>query len=645
MAIRIAFLWHMHQPAYTDADTGEAILPWVRLHAAHSYNDMAAMLERHPRIRATVNFVPVLVEQLVQAARGDIRERFVEVTRKRPEELSDAERAFIVQQFFMLDYERGVRPLPRYAQLFERRKSTNDFTNDELRDLQVLFNLAWMGFAARAENDTVKRLFEKGRDFDEGDKAALLEAQNSILSNVLGRWKSLAERGQVELSTTPYFHPILPLLCDTDSARRAMPDAPLPARLRFESDAKAQVKLARQAHELTFGHRPNGMWPAEGSVSPEALEVFAEQGVEWLATDEGNLFRSHPAPAHPGLLYQAWQSDTAHGPIRLAFRDRTLSDRIGFTYAKMSAEDAVSDFLNLVQDADSRARQAGLPNALIPIILDGENAWEHYEENGEAFLDALYRTLGPNLETVTMTEATRHPTGRIERIHSGSWINSNYRVWIGQPVDNLAWELLGEVRALVDAAEDSESTEQAKRLVWSAQGSDWFWWYGEDFHTDTALEFDALFRGRLLKAAALVGASAPSRLRQSLLFSPVVDRENDAWPSAGLYEAKGGQGAMYQAQPLVLSVRYHFDDLNLLLSLKTSAPLEGAELWLLVNERTVNIPADAVGDDTIDLAFPLAQLGSNDSIRLAVSVRRGESEVERLPRSGWIDVRLPPDSK
>lgn len=649
MATRIAFLWHMHQPAYTDADSGEAILPWVRLHATHSYNDMAAMLERHPRVKATVNFVPILVEQLEKAAGGDVRERFVEHTRKRPEELSDAERDFIVRQFFMIDYERGVRPLPRYAELFERRKTTTDFTNDELRDLQVLFNLSWMGFAARAENAVVGRLLAKGRDFDEADKTALLDAQQSILSNVLVRWKALAERGQVELSTTPYFHPILPLLCDTDSARRAMPDAPLPERLRFEADAKAQVSLALQAHERVFGHRPAGMWPAEGSVSPEALDVFSARGVGWVATDEGNLFRSRPAPAQPGLLYQAWQSDTADGPIRLVFRDRTLSDRIGFTYAKMPAEDAVADFISLVQAAEASARQAGLPSALVPIILDGENAWERYDGRGEAFLDALYRRLGSSVETVTMSEATRHPTGRIERIHSGSWINSNYRVWIGQPVDNLAWELLGQVRALVTEAEASEDVdpdviEQAKLLVWSAQGSDWFWWYGEDFHTDNALEFDALFRGRLLKAAALVNASAPSRLLHPL---PVGnERSTDTWQSAGLYEAKGAQGAMYQAQPLVSSVRYRLDEQRLLLRLKTAVPPEEMVVSLLVDGRTVDVPIETatVADDVVDLVLSPPAPTSN-RVRFAVSVRRSGAEVERLPRDGWIDVRSTSDSK
>lgn len=652
MPTRIAFLWHMHQPEYTDADTGEVILPWVRLHATHSYNDMAAMLERHPRVKATVNFVPVLVKQLEQAAGGEAPERFLRLFRARPEELSAADRAFIVRQFFMIDEERGVRPLPRYAELFERRKSTEDFTHDELRDLQVLFNLAWMGFAARAENDVVRGLLAKGRAFSEDDKRALFDAQQNILSNVLGRWKTLAERGQVELSTTPYYHPILPLLCDTHVARRAMPDAPLPARMSFEPDAQAQVKLAKRAHEEAFGESPAGMWPAEGSVSPEALEVFAEHGVRWLATDEGNLFRSKPPPAHPGLLYQAWQTDTLRGPVRISFRDRTLSDRIGFTYAKMPVADAVADFLSLVDEADARAKEAGLPGALIPIILDGENAWEHYEGKGEAFLDSLYRAIGDRFETVTMSDATRYPTGRIERLHSGSWIESNFRIWIGQPVDNLAWRLLGEVRALVTEAEaggeiDSDALERARRLVWSAQGSDWFWWYGGDFHTENAREFDALFRGRLLKAAALVGAKAPSRLLEPL-YSPAGDEPvGDFATSTGSYEAKGGHGAMYQGHLLVSSVDYALDGNGLRLRLNTAGSLGNLAIRLLVNERVVDVLPDMTveTDAGLEVLLPPESFEASDSLRLAVSVRHGESEVERLPPAGWIEVRVPRDSQ
>ena len=397
MRARIAFLWHMHQPMYVDPGTSEVILPWVRFHATHAYYDMARVLARHPQIQATVNFVPCLLEQLDHIARGTARERYLELSRARPEDLSDADRRFVIRQFFMANRERVIKPLPRYWELLRQRGEEvrtidySRFSNDDVRDLQVLFNLAWMGFAARQEEPELKRLIEKGRDFSEEDKASLLETQQKIVRKITRVWKDLSATGRIELSSTPYYH--LPLLCDSDSARRAMPQATLPPRFSYPEDAREQVRLAIAKHREVFGVNPSGMWPAEGSVSPEALEIFASEGVQWLATDEGVLMRSTPAPTSHGALYQAWSCDAGTGSVAMAFRDHGMSDRIGFTYSKMAPEDAANDFLGQLRKAAAEARSAGISAPVIPVVLDGENAWEHYVDSGEPFLDALYRGL------------------------------------------------------------------------------------------------------------------------------------------------------------------------------------------------------------------------------------------------------------
>src|SRR5512138_3093736 len=305
--VRLALLWHMHQPPYRDAETGEYLLPWVRLHAARAYNDMAWILERHPRVRCTVNFVPVLLEQLEEYVAGGARDRFLDLTLRPAADLGSEERQAILRSFFMVDWEANVQPLPRYWDLLQKRGRdvrhvdlealARRFSDQELADLQVLFNLAWMGFGAYADEPVVAALRTKGRDFTPEDARELVAAQQRILAGIVPRWRALAERGQVELSTTPYYHPILPLVCDTDAARRALPGLPLPARFAHPEDARWQVRAARESHQERFGSPPAGMWPAEGSVSPEALEVLASEGARWAASDEGVLLSSLPADA------------------------------------------------------------------------------------------------------------------------------------------------------------------------------------------------------------------------------------------------------------------------------------------------------------------------------------------------------------
>lgn len=694
MGVRVALLWHMHQPMYTDPATGEAILPWVRFHATHAYYDMGRVLDRHPSVKATVNFVPSLLEQLEGAANGTIRERYLELTKADPRDLTETERRFVIEHFFMADHERVIRPLPRWWELLQKKSTARGdpsaFGDQDLLDLQLLFNLGWMGFAARQDEPEVARLVAKGGRFDDGDKRALLEAQQRIVRAIVPLWRRLADRGQVELSTTPYYHPILPLLCDTDSARRAMPEVRLPKRFSHVDDARAQVRLALEKHTATFGKVPAGMWPAEGSVSPEAVGVIASEGVRWIATDEGNLFRSQPAPAHRGLLYQAWSCEADGKPLAIAFRDRTLSDRIGFTYARLEARDAIHDFIGHLRRAEADAHAAGLEDPVVPVVLDGENAWERYPGAGEAFLDGLHQALATTtgIVTQTMSEALAKPTARVQRLHSGSWIDSNFRIWIGHSEDNDAWNLLGEVRELVakhELAGDvaADRLELAKRLLYSAEGSDWFWWYGDDFDTDNAAEFDALFRDRLVRAATLVGEAPPWKASEPIgakarrqgterrvnepptaLVSPVIDGRADSWTEwlgAGRVLPSAGLGSMHRAESTVDSLRYGCDLDRFYLRLDPVADkLNGTRLVLAVGgarrqplEITVEVtPGHAsislaggevrVGD-VVELSVPLALLGlvPGDQAELSVRIVRDGREVDRVPPGPPLAFEIP----
>ncbi|HEX9050538.1 MAG TPA: glycoside hydrolase family 57 protein, partial [Anaeromyxobacter sp.] len=678
---------------------------------------MAWMLERHPGVRCTVNFTPVLLEQLEEYARGAARDRFLDLSSRPATELGPEERQQLLKSFFMVDWETVIRPLPRYWELLHQRgrdlrhvdlaATAERFDAAALTDLQVLFNLGWMGFGALADDEGLRALAAKGRDYSREDIEYVLAAQARVLAGVVPRWRALARRGQVELSTTPYYHPILPLVCDTDAARRALPELELPPRFSRPEDARWHVREAMASHARRFGAPPAGMWPAEGSVSPEAVEILASEGVRWAASDEGVLLHSLP-PEAPRLasLYRPWRvAAGAGGELSMLFRDRSLSDVIGFTYAQVPARQAVSDFLahvGAIGEAWTRGGQAGAPT--VGVFLDGENAWEHYPASGQAFLDGLYGALeaSDRIRTVTLSEATRDAPGRaIPRIHSGSWIEASYRIWIGHSEDRRAWTALGRARDAIAAAErsgavDPATVAQAKRHAYAAEASDWYWWYGEDFTTELAAEFDALFRGHVIRAALLAGAHPPAEalapikragdaagggveakpLREpTLLLTPDLDGRETTffeWQGSGLYRPGQHRGSMYGGAQAFHALHYGFDLAALYLRLDPAESAQRAaevatrvRVTVLAADRQVAIDFPVVPDgvphpgrrgaeeigraafaQVLEIALPFEALGLAAGVRLALSVHtlRGDVQVERLPRYGFLAFTVPDES-
>jgi alpha-amylase/alpha-mannosidase (GH57 family) len=711
--LEVAFLWHMHQPPYRDPASGEYILPWVRLHATRAYLDMAEIHARFPGVRSTVNFVPSLLEQLEDYAAGRARDRFLELTLKRPEDLTPDERAFVLRNFFMVNWETCVRPLPRYWQLLHKRGRdvtgvdlhaiARGFSNEELRDLQVLFNLAWTGFAARERYEAIRALVHKGRSFTEGDKAALVDAQQAIVASIEPTWRALAEAGSVELTATAYYHPILPLLCDTEAARVAMPGARLPPRIRAPEDAREQVHRARAKFAAVFGREPDGMWPAEGSVSPEALAVFAGEGVKWVASDEEVLLRSLP----PGVdrlssLYRPWRVRAGDREIAMVFRDRGLSDLIGFTYARTPPKDAVNDLLGHLSRIADAAYRPGDPPPFAPIILDGENPWEGYPDSGRHFLTELFSRLAGEergIRAVTVGERVRRlppDSPRIERIHSGSWIEASYRIWIGHPEDVAAWTLVYEARRAIEEARaagaPAETLAAAREHVLAAEASDWYWWYGDDFTTESAAEFDALFRGHVLAVFRLLGQKPPAaalspisagamRVEEIAVEHPLgylrprIDGMVGSWlewQGAGVYRPERTRGgSMHQARGAFGALYFGFDLEHLYLRLDPAgepeaipARMDALAVQLRAGEREVEFrtalapgplaPTDAAGTPTgkgafgaiVELSIPLAAAGlaAGDKVSLAVQGLRAGVEVERLPRHGFLGLEVPDEN-
>jgi alpha-amylase/alpha-mannosidase (GH57 family) len=531
---QLALVFHFHQPHYVDEGSGRVLLPWVRLHACKGYYDVPWVLERRPELRLTLNLTPVLLLQLQRYVGGAL-DLWEQVARIPPADLSRAERAFLVRNFFSILPAR-VRQLPRYWELYEKRapfqetpeRAAEVFSEADLGDLQALFNLAWMGFGARADEPLVRDLLERGSGYTQEERERLLDLQRTLAARALERIRRLAASGQVEISTSPLFHPILPLLHDTDVARRVSPDRPPPPRFAHPEDVDVQLQRAASLVERSLGVRPVGLWPSEGSVSPEILPAVRRAGFRWLATDEDVLLKSLPPARHArAALYRPYDVQG----LSIVFRDRPLSDSIGFQYQHWDPRDAAADFAGRLRRIGAETREG----PLVTVVCDGENPWESYPDGGRGFLEGLADRLGtgaggPRAGTVAEAIAAAGQPAPLARLGAGSWIRGTFEIWSGKPQKNAAWGLLGRTRAHVSfpTGADVESDDAlGKRLrsLAAAEGSDWFWWYDDDFVSAHKDVFDWLFRRHQANAIALAGDGRPEHLQASLL-GPI---ERGAW--------------------------------------------------------------------------------------------------------------------
>jgi len=553
-AIHLALLWHHHQPLYRDLiaqPDGAYRFPWVRLHALRDYFGMAYVVSQHPDVHVTINFSPVLLWQLEDYLERGGTDRALQLTRKRTSYLTSAERRALLETFFDAHWHHQIYPYPRYRALLEQRVQGQRFSIQDLTDLKMWFNLAWFAQEFRTGDVTlpdgatasVQRFVEQGRGFTQRDVEAMLAEQDQILRQILPLHRQLQERGQIEVSLTPYDHPILPLLLDTDQATLDRPDTMLPARFRHPEDAEAHVARAVASYRERFGREPRGMWPAEGAVAEAVVPLVIRHGLRWIATDEGVLARSGRygyRVEDPQVLCQPYQAlnPEGNGTLSLVFRSRDLSDAIGFHYQHMpDPQQAAQAFMAAVKDLTHGLQ--GECDFLVSVILDGENAWGSYPDDGRPFLHALYGTLAadPEIKTVTVSEyldghpdrqLPPHPIAEQPQVHqlfTGSWIDEfgsapgvDLGTWIGEPEENTAWELLGAVRRALEAAGAMPNTHrEAFQALYAAEGSDWFWWFGDDHTSDADEAFDDLFRGHLKAACQLAGLIPPLELDRHIV--------------------------------------------------------------------------------------------------------------------------------
>ena len=580
-ALKVCILWHMHQPDYRDPISGQTLLPWTWLHGVKDYAEMLETI-RETGARVTVNLVPSLLEQLERYAQHKDQDRWLQLASTPPGQLSDEERRFMVEHFFSVNEDTQILPNHRYHQLYLQRGSghgtVQNFSDQDLLDLQVWFLLAWTGSHLRRRSRLVADLLGQQGLFREEQKQQLLECCHEELSRVIDLHRELESAGLIEISVTPYAHPILPLLCDLQVAQEPSPGLPLPAAdFQHPEDARLQVREGLRTAERIFGPGGRGMWPSEGAVSAAAVTLMAEEGVRWAASDEDILARSLPEGlAERAQLYRIY----SYADLPLLFRDRELSDRIGFLYAGWETAEAVNDLLDRLRRIAGQA-----PGGTVAIILDGENCWERYADNGYPFLRDFYTALNedPHLEMSTIDAALRNSRPEpLENLAAGSWIRGDFTTWIGHPEENRAWELLHQARNEIFSNELSEVLESPAeppgdlvRELLRAEGSDWFWWYGDEHVTAQADIFDRLFRLHLEGLYHLRGLPVPARLHQAIkpvtrkisgfeptaCFSPQIDgRINDyfEWLAAGCLELSAG-GAMYASRAGLRELYYGYD--------------------------------------------------------------------------------------
>ncbi|MGA7077797.1 MAG: glycoside hydrolase family 57 protein [Terriglobales bacterium] len=539
--LRVVVLWHQHQPYYKDLVTGQYRLPWTRLHALKDYYGMVKLLDEFPQVHQTFNLVPSLITQIQDYVSGDAQDPSLQVAAKPAKDLTQEERRFALQYLFQANPTNVIGRYPRYHELWEKFRGAGDspehaekyFQTQDFTDLQVLSQIGWFDEYFLAEKD-IAELIRKGRNYTLDDQRLVIAKERELLGRVLPAHAEAAKKGLIEISASPFYHPILPLVCDTENGAVSSPGLPLPPnRYRHPEDAREQLRRGLDLHKKVFGVRPKGVWPSEGSVSTETLAIACELGVRWMATDEGVLGRSlgvdfsrdgygnlNADLAH--RLYTIYRYEHDETRMNLIFRDHTLSDLIGFVYSGMPPQDAANNLIQKIKESAQPVLASG-QDAVIPIILDGENAWEYYPQSGREFLRRFYDALqkNPEMEAVTVSEAiTRHknPTP-LKSLVPGSWINANFNVWIGAPEDNKAWDYLYQARNFYAQAAPG-ATEKQRQLAFEeiliAEGSDWNWWYGPEHHSANDRDFDELYRKHLSNVYQALGGIPPDYLAQPI---------------------------------------------------------------------------------------------------------------------------------
>ncbi|PKO02205.1 MAG: glycoside hydrolase [Chloroflexi bacterium HGW-Chloroflexi-5] len=604
--------WHQHQPLYYKNDDGVYTRPWVRVHATKDYYDMAAIVKNYPNVHLTYNLTPVLMKQLDDFVNNGAKDYYWVLSEKAASELSIDEKKFILTRFYDANWTNIIERFPRYKELLDLRGGTDEtailaamdkFSEQDFRDLQIWFNLAWFD-PTWLEQEPLKALVGKGKNYSEADKVILFDQVRFVMAQVIPIHKELQDAGQIQVITTPYAHPILPLIYNSDEAAVGNPSAELPERFSWPNDAIAHLRKSVEMYTELFGIAPVGLWPGEGAVSQDIIPLVAKAGYQFMQTGEpvlaeslgiGSFTRdSNETVQEADDLYRPYYVTSDKGDkVAVFFRDHALSDKIGFTYSQTPGEEAASDLMQRLENIRSQLKDQNAEGPhIVSIILDGENAWEYYPNDGVEFLNSLYAKLNESetIKTVTPSEyLSLYPEQReLDHLFSGAWFSPNYDTWIGETEETQAWNYLGKVREYLSKYDvthkreaSAEAIASAQDYMYLAEGSDWFWWYGTDQESGVDEYFDTGFRALLAKVYESLGDPVPTFVNVPIIpkrpetpevvlsgtDSPIIDgiATSDEWDSAAIYAV----GADSSAPELA----YTMDGKNIYIRLNFAQPL------------------------------------------------------------------------
>lgn len=564
----------MHQPVYQLTPTGDYLMPWVRLHAVKDYLDMVLILEKFPKIKLNFNLVPVLLDSLIDYGENDLHDIHSRLTITDVEDLTADDKEFIINNFFDANFHSMILPSEEYNRLYQKyqlnpENDINMFSNQEYSDLMALFNLAWFDPIYKNIYPELKKLIKKGKDYTTEDRIKIIDIQRDIIRKIIPTYKKFSDEGRIEITTSPYYHPILPILLDIKSIKKSS-ENDLPTNLKMELDAKMQTEMALDRMENIFGKRPRGIWPSEHCISSKELGLLKELGVDWTISDEGILsnsinfefvrdFRGYLEDPYHLLKSYKYKDDG----VNIIFRDSVIPNLIGFEYPNHPAESAANDLYDRIKVAQSKLLSSPDENHLITIAMDGENCWENYTADGSTFLSTIYSLIenDPSLETVLISDYLDKDIQKpLNKISSGSWVNRNFKLWIDEPLKNLAWTYLKQVRddfsSYVKQNPLNPNIEAARRELFICEGSDWFWWYGEPNDSGRDNIFDYIFREHLKNIYLFLGLEVPQYLDTPLLsaitkpsrypkgeFTPVMDgkeKDDENWLNAGCIKIPDG---------------------------------------------------------------------------------------------------------
>ncbi|QSZ41942.1 glycoside hydrolase [Sulfurimonas aquatica] len=663
-SLNLCFFWHMHQPDYRGSD-GVMSMPWVFLHAIKDYYEMPWLLSRHKGLKATFNITAPLIEQLNLYKEPLKNDYFLSLWHMHPSELDDNARTWLIKTCKSTQYETMVRPIAHFSMLYHQEI----LSDAELIDFEVVFMLAWCGNYLRQENTLVKELFAKEKGFTQEDKTNLLKILSSFVQTILPFYAQLQEEGVISLSTTPYNHPILPLLLDMNNAKRAnehttLPDNPMSMRV----DAIEQVERSIALYKETFGKKPTGFWPAEGAVDEESVAIYKERGISWIATDEAILFRSLEDENRKSL-YKPY----SYNGVTIGFRDHGLSDLIGFNYRFKSGDDASEHFMQVVEPIAKEN-----DNATLFVILDGENAWEFFENNAYDFFNELYHrfSITPWCNTVTMDEVSKLKNqATLEKLSPGSWIHGNFDTWSGHSEKNRAWELIYQTRRDVNNYTKDISSEVAQKIQFhflASECSDWFWWYGDDHVTEFALEFDTLFRNHLISIYSLLKIEAPRDLFEPIIshkssesfllkpqksISPLIDGKYSSffeWLGSGCVNESKLYSTMDRVRGPIEKIHYGHNEETLFLAFEgdmSSLEMSHLQLEIIFEETSEHLlfnmdrvyedkEVKLAIDERIELAISRKHFKNQSSVHLRFEILNENNIIQTMPGYGALFIDL-----